>query len=413
MKLRRVVVMTVLLLGSVLACNAQPFLPDPAQIAELDNEDIDDIVAESRDQTYITASPDEYCPGEIVTVAWGSWQPRSCSRADFYATCNKVRIWGNVAGSISIEDAVPEGSAQVSDLPASGGGETFMIEVRDPDNHVVGDDFAYASPASGESVRHIYRLTCDPASNTWQWRLNRKEGFIQSQCMGITAFSAGGNASATRLTAPDGTTDDTTPGLTYTSDLMGFHPDEIHAETTNPGYETVIGQPCTPGDPPPVDLDFSAPAFEPVEEFYVMFSVQCLPLDQLQGDAYERCSANSVSTSGLPPGAGGGGAGEPTFTPAPGAAACGSSCTSDAQCAGLGPNPACAGGACYDAQACGGGATGGGDSGGSTGGGSVDCSAQGQKCNTDPQFGACPAGYTCSGPYDEFNYGTCQKSGCS
>jgi hypothetical protein len=100
-----------------------------------------------------------------------------------------------------------------------------------------------------------------------------------------------------------------------------------------------------------------------------------------------------------------------TFTPAPGAVACGSPCTSDAQCAGLGPNPACAGGACYDAQTCGDGTTGGGDQGG-TDGGSVDCSAVGQKCNLDPQFGACPAGYTCGGPYDEFNLWTCQKAGC-
>ncbi len=51
------------------------------------------------------------------------------------------------------------------------------------------------------------------------------------------------------------------------------------------------------------------------------------------------------------------------------APACGSPCTSAEQCAGLGPNPACAGGFCYDAQTCGGGTSGGSDSGGTDSGG--------------------------------------------
>src|SRR5574341_262285 len=116
------------------------------------------------------------------------------------------------------------------------------------------------------------------------------------------------------------------------------------------------------------------------------------------------CTLATSTPATIPPGAGGAPS-EPTFTSVP-AAACGSPCTSDAQCAGLGPNPACAGGACYDAQSCGGGITGG------TDGGALDCSAVGQRCNLDPDFGACPADYTCGGPYDEFNYGTCQRSGC-
>src|SRR5574341_111250 len=136
----------------------------------------------------------------------------------------------------------------------------------------------------------------------------------------------------------------------------------------------------------------------------------CLPSSSTGPTCFAAWDNDCVAAA-LPPSSGGGGANEPTFTPAPGAAACGSPCTSDAQCAGLGPNPACAGGYCYDAQTCGA-DSGGSTTGGGTDGGSVDCSAVGQKCNLDPAFGACPADYTCGGPYDEFNYGTCQKSGC-
>ena len=59
---------------------------------------------------------------------------------------------------------------------------------------------------------------------------------------------------------------------------------------------------------------------------------------------------------------------------------CGSVCASDADCTGLGVNPACAGGYCYDAQTCGG-ATTSGDSGGSSGGGSSGGTGAGPACS--------------------------------
>lgn len=46
-----------------------------------------------------------------------------------------------------------------------------------------------------------------------------------------------------------------------------------------------------------------------------------------------------------------------------GSVSCGSPCSSDADCSGLGSNPVCAGGSCYDAQVCGNDSGGGGDGG--------------------------------------------------
>jgi hypothetical protein len=48
--------------------------------------------------------------------------------------------------------------------------------------------------------------------------------------------------------------------------------------------------------------------------------------------------------------------------------ACGSACVNDGQCAGLGPNPACAGGGCWDQQTCGGSSDGGNPGDGNNGG---------------------------------------------
>lgn len=270
---------------------------DPTAVAAIDPEL---VAARARNRPYLNAHPLEYCPGETVTVEWyGGNQLASCSTYPL-SVCRFVHIFAGAVGYSELFDSQDlEGSVVLTHLEDSRvRGATIFLDVKEGPASVfpIGETVDWLQmniqEANGDHLMsQWFELTCDPASNTWQWSSAGTDTTIESSCMGIVEVCAQFTAAVSAAGSEPQTVGTRGSGTCSGAGVTGYHPDDVEVEISSmPGYE-IVGQPCSPEDTLPEDL----------HPYYLMsYSMACMPLGELHGSAQERCSANLAMTVRAP-----------------------------------------------------------------------------------------------------------------